>query len=313
MKKTTLLFYFLTFVFLSHISYAQTDVKNLKQGYEKWLSETGLNSGLTVHNVEQNENGFVALELKFLFTDAEISASAWQQFKRNFDSAHHYQLEALLFYQALGMLKIMPDKLGVKIKDTYHENAENCIYIGIIFDTENRKLKIVDSFCKSVRENFPIDFEDIKVKSIAFNLENQEQNRKDIYKTILKWAKKEYKNKGRFSSATYYEGNDTLTFEVSHLKSEIIEEEDGWTCDLLKYLQGQDACKTSEYLKFKILYQPLSNKKARIICDIDARYSAGLYDVNQWPKMNVTEREFPDKIRTYTQKFTRSIYDELMK
>lgn len=318
MKKSA----FIIFIglFFSPFLVAQDIVNN----YNKWLKDENLFDYLIAENVDvivqENEN-FQVLHLKFNTQSKDTALSYWNTLNSLYAKNQKSTLPQVLFYHYLYLEQSKrPDTLVIQLTDN-----EGCMNGFIYFDESNKKLIDTMSLCLAQIREIKIPTDKINLAGSQIKLDNTSASRDAVYQKILNYSKKlytqdngfykKYTNKYvSFNNDKYLKGNEKLTFTVSGIKNEVLQNYDNdFVCWLLSYFYDEDSCKPWEYLSFEIKYT-IKDGSPFLIVSIDGRVSDGMAaKPTIWSRAKPMEAQFDDFLNTYADKYKKAVFELLSK
>ena len=328
MKKT--IFYILAFVlafqFSTKAQKRSYPLKNLSEykscngKYDNWLKNRGLSQILSVNKIDIYDNQ-LALYLKINGENEKDKLSKWKSLIKHYRENKSFAIYEELYKNMIYIYEISPDKANIQI-------WEGEYYYMIYYDEKTKKITFEENKLKSKIEYIDINLN--KTNSLTYNIQdkslNIEECKKSIYKKILHFSEKYFRNKvANFENDfTKDRISETRPFvlTVNNMRAEVLyDSENSLICDMMNWFRKQDEeldCRPREWLKieFTAEIQPKKSNsdqyKANIKCEITGKYAPHT-GKNNPEYYNDMEADYSYYLVNYTTKLTQKIEEYLNK
>lgn len=288
--------------------------------FENWLYDHGLDSLLSVESfAKQRGKDLFQLYLEFVPRYDSVP-DYWYAMDDKLRAERGYGLDSLLYFAALNTFQIPPDNFNIIIYDSYLGTAHDTV--GIYYSTEEKAIKSYISLYrpKGQTGSRTIVFPERSEKATHIIVTNLDDTRVEIYKRILLFARNYFRAKiqGDFSdNFTVFsdEHGEQLQVLITGLRNQIIEENNNpWVAQMANYFldAGWDWNRT-EGILFTVKVNIESDNKVALQVRVDARYGSGMWEVNDWDRMQNFEPEFETEVRKYANKMAGYIKIILLK
>ena len=309
----------------------------LSPNYTRWLQQTGLQQIIEYESVELQPTGKLIVKLQFVPGTPMQHAAQWRAACHYTKQVRKQQLSFLLYFSALNVFRIEPNKLEVQLCDSYTENSPN--QIGITYNATSGK----PEYSANLLPNQPDSATERKIQGLFISQQylsfagtekaqrsqdaysivqgryKLEEQRYQLHRYLTEKLRAYYKPRVQKNFATNFVARDPdkdkLEIVVQDLRQEVLKSEDNvWICKVINWFVPSADCdwRKVESVRLSIELLPGNGQSIRLKVSAEGYFGSGIFKVTDTYAGNNMEPLFDTYLRNYAEEIAIMLKNQLL-